>query len=196
MTPSRKGYVVRLAAVAVSAMTVVALVGCGSEEGPSGQQSPSTPPSTQPSADATSTAEPQAIEVNGAQLQVPANWSVKGGGTQRATLSVPEDESGTSYGTGVFNADITLAADTEALAKVRANAAGGDAKRLPDVEFGGQSFFHLRELHGGVDSLDTYGTVIDGSEVTVAWGFNAELATREQIDGWINQVMPTFGFKG
>lgn len=180
----------------MSAMTAVVLVGCGSTEGPSGSPGSSTPPSVQPSADATPTGTPQAVEVNGAQLQVPADWSVKGGGTQRATLSVPEDTSGTSYGTGVFNADITLAADTEELAKVRANAAGGDAKRLPDVEFGGQSFFHLRELHGGVDSLDTYGAVINGSEVTVAWGFNAELATRQQIDGWINQVMPTFEFKG
>ena len=134
--------------------------------------------------------------MNGAQFQVPSNWSVKGGGTQRATLSTPEDASGTSTGTGIFNADVTLAENTEALAKVQANAAGGDAKRLPDVKFGGQTFFHFRELHGGVDSLDTYGTVLDGSEVTVAWGFNAELATREEIDGYINQVMPSFKFTG
>ncbi|NYI79876.1 hypothetical protein [Nocardioides panzhihuensis] len=177
-------------------MTTAALVGCGGAEGPSGSPRSSTPPSAQASADASPTAASRVVEVNGAQLRVPADWSVGGGGTQRATISVPEDESGTSYGTGVFNADITLASDTEELAMGRANVAGGDAKRLPDVEFGGQSFFHLRELHGGIDSLDTYGTVINGSEVTVAWGFNAELATREQIDGWINQVMPTFKFEG
>lgn len=109
---------------------------------------------------------------------------------------MPEDGSGTSYGTGVFNADLTLADDIEDLAKAAANAAGGDAERLPDIKFGGQTFFHLRELHGGIDSIDTYGTVVDGSEVTVAWNFNAELATREQIDAWINQVMPTFKFEG
>lgn len=192
MTRSRTGRVARLATAVVSAVTTAALAGCGSEEAPSDPQGPAT----SSSADATPAAEPQAVEVNGAQLQVPADWTVKGGGSQRANLTVPEDESGTSYGTGVFNADVTLAADTEQLAKARADAAGGDAKRLPDVEFGGQSFFHLRELHGGVDSIDTYGTVINGSEVTVAWNFNAELATREQIDTWINQVMPTVTFKG
>lgn len=142
-------------------------------------------------------AEPQVVEVNGAQLQVPSDWSVTSPSkTERATLNTPEDASGTSYGTGTFNADITLAEDTEELAKGRLKVAGSDAKRLPDVKFGGQTFFHIRELHGGVDSLDTYGTVIDGSEVTVAWGFNAKLATRKQIDGWINQVMPSFTFKG
>lgn len=115
--------------------------------------------------------------------------------TERATLGTPVDSSGTSYGTGTFNADITLAGDTEELAEGRLNVAGSDAKRLENVEFGGQTFFHIRELHGGIDSLDTYGTVIDGSEVTVAWAFNAELATREEIDGYINQVMPSFKFE-
>ncbi|MGY0387745.1 hypothetical protein ACWZJV_12305 [Nocardioides sp. WG-D5] len=177
-------------------MTTIALVGCGSAEGPSGSPNSTVSPSGQPSTDATPTGEPQSIEVNGAQLQAPPDWSVKGGGAQRATLSTPENASGTSTGTAIFNADITLAENTEALAKVQANAAGGDAERLPDVKFGGQTFFHYRELHGGVDSLDTYGTVIDGSEVTVAWGFNAKLTTREQIDGYINQVMPTFKFVG
>ncbi|MBC7279465.1 hypothetical protein [Nocardioides sp.] len=194
MTPPRTGHVVRLANVAVTALAVVALGGCGSAGGSSGSPSPSV--SAESSADATPTADLQSIKVNGAELQVPSDWSVKGGNTQRATLSVPEDASGTSYGTGVLNADITLADDLEDLAEVAANAAGGDAKRLPDVKFGGQTFFHLRELHDGVDSLDTYGTVINGSEVTVAWAFNAELATREEIDGWINQVMPTFTFNG
>lgn len=196
MTPSRTGYVVRFAAVAVSASAAVALVGCGSTGGSSGSPSRSAPHSATPSGEASSTAEPLAIEVNGAQLQVPSDWSVKGGGTQRATLSTPKDASGTSTGTGIVNADITLAENTEALAKVQANAAAGKAKRMPDVKFGEQKFFHYRELHGGVDSLDTYGTVLKGSEVTVAWGFNAKLATRKQIDGYINQVMPTFKFKG
>lgn len=135
--------------------------------------------------------------MNGAHIRVPSDWEVTAPSkTERATLNTPVDSSGTSYGTGTFNADITLAGDTEELAEGRLKVAGSDAKRLEDVKFGGQTFFHIRELHGGVDSLDTYGTVIDGSEVTVAWAFNAELATREQIDGYINQVMPSFKFVG
>ena len=93
---------------------------------------------------------------------MPSDWSVNGGGTQRATLTVPEDTTGTSYGTGVFNADVTLARNLDEFAKVATNAAGGDAKRLQDVEFGDQTFFHLRELHGGIDSIDTYGALVGG----------------------------------
>ena len=195
MTASRTGRAARLTATVAAALAAVVLGGCGGDpEGTSG----SATPSPSPPESATSSEQPgetQAVEVNGAQLEVPAGWIVTAPSTsERATLGAPKDASGHSYGSGIFNADITLADDTEDLAESQSKVAP-KAKRLPDVTFAGQTFFHFRELEGA-ESLDTYGTVIDGSEVTVAWGFNSKLATREQIDEYINQVMPSFEFVG
>ena len=197
MTSSRTHYAGRFAGIVGSALTVAVLAGCGSASDDPSKTADPSPSGVESTDSAEQPPESQVVEVNGAQLQVPSDWEVTAPSkTERATLNTPVDSSGTSYGTGTFNADITLAGDTEELAEGRLKVAGPDAKRLEDVKFGGQTFFHIRELHGGIDSLDTYGTVIDGSEVTVAWAFNAELATREQIDEYINQVMPTFKFVG
>ncbi|MEU4451324.1 hypothetical protein AB0F44_08335 [Nocardioides sp. NPDC023903] len=176
-------------------MAAVVLGGCGGDpEGTSESATPSPSP-TESTAPSEQPGETQAVEVNGAQLEVPADWIVTAPSTsERATLGAPKDASGHSYGSGIFNSDITLADDTEDLAESQSRVAP-KAKRLADVTFAGQTFFHFRELEGA-ESLDTYGTVIDGSEVTVAWGFNSKLATREQIDEYINQVMPSFKFVG
>lgn len=64
-------------------------------------------------------------------------------------------------------------------------------ERLPNVTFGGLTFYHVR----GEDSatwLDDYGTVSDGQRVTVLWHFNRGMVDRKQTDELINQVMPTF----
>lgn len=197
MTSSRTRSGGRLAGIVGSVVTVAVLAGCGSASDDPSKTADPTSSGVESTDSAEQPPETQVVEVNGAQLKVPSDWDVTAPSkTERASLSTPADSSGTSYGTGTFNADITLAADTEELASGRLKVAGSGAKRLKDVEFGGQKFFHIRELHGGIDSLDTYGTVIEDSEVTIAWAFNAELATREQIDGYINQVMPTFEFVG
>lgn len=195
MTASRTGCAARLTAIVAAALAVVALGGCGGDPGgTSGSATPSPSP-TESTAPSEQPKQTQVVEVNGAQLEVPADWIVTAPSTsERATLGAPKDASGHSYGSGIFNADITLADDTEDLAESQSKVAP-KAKRLPDVTFADQTFFHFRELEGP-ESLDTYGTVIEGSEVTIAWGFNSELATRKQIDGWINQVMPTFKFVG
>lgn len=195
MTASRTGRAARLTATIVAALVVVVLGGCGGDpEGTSGSETPSPSPTESP-VPSEQPDEAQVVEVNGAQLEVPADWIVTAPSTsERATLGAPKDASGHSYGSGIFNADITLADDTEDLAESQSKVVP-DAKRLPNAKFGGQTFFHFRELEGA-ESLDTYGTVIKGSEVTVAWGFNSKLATREQIDGYINQVMPSFKFVG
>ena len=109
-------------------------------------------------------------------------------------VSAPDDELGYSPGFGILNADITLAENTEELATAATNGESG-TKRLPNVKFGGVTFFHIRRGND-TNTFDTYGTVIGDSEVTVAWTFINEFANAEQRDELINQAMQTFKFEG
>lgn len=108
-------------------------------------------------------------------------------------IRAPEDDLGYSPGFGLLDADITLSEDTEALASNAMKQQG--AKRLPDVEFGGVTFFHVREGND-TNTFDTFGAVVDGSRVTVVWTFLNDLASPKQIDELVNQVMPSFKFEG
>lgn len=113
-------------------------------------------------------------------------------------LRAPKDADGYSPGSGIFDADMTLSADTDQLATSALEILKGsmpNAKRLPDVKYAGVTFYHLRS-DDDVNSYDEYGAVIGESEASVAWTFINEFATREQIDELINQVMPSFEFEG
>lgn len=113
-------------------------------------------------------------------------------------IGAPKDADGYSPGFGVFDASLTLAADTDELAETALKILKGskpEAKRLPDVEYGGVTFYHLRSTND-VNSYDEYGAVIGESEASVAWTFINDFASRAQMDELINQVMPTFKFEG
>lgn len=64
-------------------------------------------------------------------------------------------------------------------------------ERLPDVTFGGVTFYHVRGQDSGT-WLDDYGTVNDSQLTTVVWHFKRGMVDRKQADALINQVMPTF----
>ena len=179
----------RLAAVVGSGAIAVALGACGASESP--HEPASSAPVEESTTSSQSPAETQVAEVNGAQLTAPSNWKVEQG-QARVIVSAPKDDRGYSPGFGLLDADVTLAESTDVLAS---DVMKPGAKRLADVEFGGAKFFHVRE-RDDTNTIDTYGTVVDGSEVTVAWTFINDMATPKQIDELVNQVMPTFKFKG
>lgn len=193
MTRSRTRPSLRLATIASAAAVALALTSCGG-----GSDEPSDPNTTvPPSSPAVSESsagqdEGKVAEINGAQLQPPTGWTVeqKDGSP---IVSAPDDEFDYSPGFGILNADITLAENTKELAKATSTESG--AKRLPDVKFGGVTFFHIRRGND-TNTFDTYGTVIGDSEVTVAWTFINELANAEQRDELINEAMQTFKFNG
>lgn len=113
-------------------------------------------------------------------------------------IGAPEDADGYSPGFGIVDAGTTLAADTDELATTALKILKGskpDATRLPDVKYGGVTFYHLRSTND-VNSYDEYGAVIGDSDASVAWTFINDFASREQMDELINQVMPTFKFEG
>lgn len=113
-------------------------------------------------------------------------------------LRAPKDADGYSPGSAIFDADITLSTNTDELAGTALkvlSASKPNAKRLPDVEYAGVTFYHLRS-EDEVNSYDEYGAVIGDAEASVAWTFINEFASRKQIDELINQVMPTFKFEG
>ena len=199
MSRSRKSNLLQ-STVAICAILGAGLTACGSDDGPtsrgstaSASQSPdqSGAPSTEPAADW------QVAETGGAQLKAPADWNVRMDGATYV-LSSPKDSAGASVGRGILDVAPTLALSTDDLAKEAKSAAGGNYKkvtRLSDETFGGTPFFHVRGT-GGSLTYDHYGAVIGGDQVTITWTFNPDLANQEQIDTWINQVMPTFKFKG
>ena len=188
MTASRTGLAARsFAAIVGSVVIAVSVSACGgSGDDPDGTASA---PAAEESA---SPAESQLAEVNGAQLTAPANWKVEQG-QARVIVSAPKDDHGYSPGFGLLDADITLSESTEVLASDVMKQPG--AKRLANAKFGGVTFFHVRE-GDDTNTVDTYGAVVDGSEVTVAWTFINDMASPKQIDELVNQVMPTFKFKG
>ncbi|MER6970385.1 hypothetical protein ABT304_04965 [Nocardioides sp. NPDC000445] len=182
-----------LVAVAVAA-GVLTLTSCG---GGSGEPSdPDTAGASSSPTASESSVEPgtgEVAEINGAQLQPPSGWTVEVEDGS-PIVSAPDDELDYSPGFGILNADVTLADNTEELATAATDTAS-DAKRLADVKFGGVTFFHIRRSND-TNTYDTYGTVIEDSEVTVAWTFINDLADAKQRDALINQAMSTFKFKG
>lgn len=192
MTGSRTGFSRSLAAIAIAATTSLMLSSCGGGEEPSdpGTASSSTPASPESSSAAGGTA-----EIEGAQFTAPAGWEVR---TEDSSyvLGAPYDDHPT--GAGIFNTDSTLASDVDELAEAalsRVETAYPDGKRLPDVTYGGNTFFHLRGTNN-TERFDQYGTLAGDSAVVVAWSFNPEWVTREEADEFIEQVMPSFKYEG
>ncbi|MER7558132.1 hypothetical protein ABTZ46_14400 [Nocardioides sp. NPDC126508] len=185
----------------VATMTSLALCSCsGGSDEPSGHESPATASSgssagsESPSAPA---AEGETAELDGAQFTAPTGWYVKPEDGSYV-IGAPDDADGFSPGSGIFNVGTTLASDVDELAEAalsRVETAYPDGKRLPDVKYGGSTFFHLRGTND-TERFDHYGTVVGGSEVLVAWSFNPKWVTREETDELINQVMPSFKFEG
>lgn len=194
MTASRKGRTARrLAALATSVLAAVALSACGG-----GNDDPSEPPSSSTSATSDAPTEPtgapQVADQNGAQLSAPANWTVRF--DDPYWLIDAPGENGSSPGGAVLDADTaSLARNTDELADARMSAAGPGAKRLPDVKYGGYTFFHIREKND-TNTFENYGVLIDGRQVSVEWTFTNAFATPKEMDELINHVMPTFKFDG
>lgn len=193
MTASRTGPAARRFVAIACTVVLAAVVGAcgGSDDEPGG--TPSSPAAEESTANTESPTESQLAEVNGAQLAAPAEWEVEQAQSSRITISAPKDDLGYSPGFALLDADTTLSENTEALAASTLRQPG--AKRLADVEFGGVTFFHVREGND-TNTVDTYGAVIDGSAVTVTWTFLNDLASPKQIDELVNQVMPSFEFEG
>lgn len=177
----------------MSVVATAALSACGSGgDDPSKPPSPST--STTPDAPTESAVGPQVADQNGAQLSAPADWNVRFDDPYWLIDAPGED--GSSPGGAVLDADTaSLARNTEELAGARLNAAGPGAKRLPDVKYGGYTFFHIREAND-TNTFENYGTFIEGSQVSVEWTFTNAFANQKEIDELINQVMPSFKFEG
>ncbi|MDQ4113203.1 MAG: hypothetical protein M3306_19220 [Actinomycetota bacterium] len=196
MTGSRTGFPRSLTAIAVSAFTALVLCSCGGGDEPPGPDASSSPSS--PETSESSTAPGGAggtAEINGATLTAPAGWEVEFEDSSYV-LSAPDDDHPT--GSGIFNADVTLASDVNELAEAAMPGVKElfpDAKRLKDVTYGGTVFFHLRGSNN-TEVYDLYGAVVGDSEAEVAWSFNPEWVTRDEADEFINQVMPTFKFEG
>jgi predicted small lipoprotein YifL len=187
-----------MAALAALAALAAGLSACGSD-GPvgtepteSGAASPSESASADPASDW------KTAELEGTQFKAPPDWDVSLEDGVSYVLSSPKDELGYRAGRGIHNAGSALALSTDELAATSRDSVIGDyakVERLQDVKFGGTTFFHIRGS-GAAQTYDLYGALIGDIEVSVAWSFNPDLATREQIDGWINQVMPSFKFVG
>lgn len=192
MTPSRISLAARRSAsILGSVVFALAVSGCGSSVGDPGEAA-SSPVAGESATSAESPAESQLAEENGAQLTAPAGWKVEQEQASVA-ISAPKDDLGYSPGFGLLDADITLSENTQALASNVMKQPG--SKRLADVEFGGVTFFHVREGND-TNTFDTYGAVIDGTAVTVAWTFINDFASPKQIDELVNQVMPSFKYEG
>lgn len=198
MTGSRTLPSSRSAAAIVAALTAFTLCSCGaatdepsdpataSSGTPAGSASPTAP-----------TAEEKTAELEGAKFTAPSGWYVKPEDGSYI-IGAPDDADGFSPGSGIFNVGTTLASDVDQLAKAsigRVETAYPDGKRLPDVEYGGTTFFHLRGSNS-TEMFDQYGAVVGDSQVFVAWSFNPEFASRKEVDELISQVMPSFEFEG
>lgn len=191
MTASRRGLTTRrLAAITMAATASVVLCACGGgSDGPS-EPTSASPSVTQETSDAAG--ESQVADLEGAQVTAPADWKVEF--TDPHWIIDPPADDGGSAGGAVFDVDdVSLAEDTEELAVARLKAAGSDGKRLPDVKYGGVTFYHIRE-QTDVNRFDSYGALVDGSQVALEWTFIKDLASPEQIDRWIDQLMSTFKF--
>ncbi|NGN91596.1 hypothetical protein G5C66_02425 [Nocardioides sp. KC13] len=183
-----------MAALAALAALGVGLTACGNEN-PSGTEptgsgaaSPSETTSTEPAS------EWKVAELEGMQFKAPPDWSVSLEDGVSYVMGSPKDEQGYRAGRGIFNAGSSLALSLDELATTSRDNVIGDyskVERLKDVTFGGTTFFHIRGS-GEAQTYDLYGALVGDVEVSVAWSFNPDLATQKQIDGWINQVMPTF----
>lgn len=176
-----------------SVVLAVAVGACSGSGGDSGGTA-SPPASSEDSAMSTESPAPSLAELNGAQFTAPADWKVEF--TDPYWIIDPLADDGGSAGGAVFDVDdVSLAEDTEELAVARLKAAGADGERLSDVKYGGVTFYHIQE-QTDVNRFDSYGALVDGSQVVLEWTFIKALASPEQIDGWIDQLMSTFRFEG
>lgn len=171
---------------------------CGSDDRTRTEPTASGVASPSESASAEPASEWKTAELEGTQFKVPSGWdlSLEDGVTQ--VMAAPKDEQGNEPGFGLFDAGSTLAFSTDELATESRNNVIGDyskIERLQDEKFGGTTFFHIRGT-GENRTYDLYGALVGDIQVTVSWSFGVEMASRQQIDAWINQVMPTFRFEG
>ncbi|MFE6506511.1 hypothetical protein ACFVDI_10815 [Nocardioides sp. NPDC057767] len=198
MTGSRTLPSSRSAMAVVAAIASLVLCSCGG-----GADQPSDP-ATAPSGTAAGSESPTAptveektAELDGVKFTAPSGWYVKPEDGSYV-IGAPEDADGFSPGSGIFNVGTTLASDVDQLAKAaigRVETAYPDGKRLPDVKYGGTTFFHLRGSNSA-ETFDQYGAVVGDRQVFVAWSFNPEFVSRKEVDELINQVMPSFEFEG
>lgn len=156
--------------IAVTALTLVLLTGCGGN-------SSSTPDVTGPSSGATSspTADPSTgdptssvtpatghrLDVEGFSIRAPEGFDQELSALAR-TKGIADAKTGDQI-TVAWVTSIGQVPLTEAIRLARRNTIGGEElKRLPDVEFAGETFYRLA---GRIDRFqnEEYGAIIDGS---------------------------------
>lgn len=179
------------------ALLGVTLSACSSANGPD-EGATSSSPSREASASSAAPKDGWHTAVDeGGQFLVPPDWNVEKVATGHDLQAPLEREGGFRLGGGVFTSRPTLesatAIDDAAAARVAYDKKAGYDKvtRLPDVTFGGLTFYHVR-AEDPETWIDDYGTVSDGQRITVLWHFKRGLVDRKQTDELINQVMPTF----
>lgn len=184
--------------IALLVLLGLTLNACGTAESPA----EGTPSSSAATADPTdSSSDPNAgghpAEVDGGGFLVPPDWGVEKSDTGLNLQAPTQRQGGARVGGGSLasssNLDLPSAIDDAADSALAFHKNGSldKVERLPDVTFGGVTFYHVR----GDDSarwLDDYGTVHNGQLISVLWMFNRGMVDRKQTDEMINQVMTTF----
>lgn len=134
------------------------------------------------------------VSTDGAQLQVPADWSVSQEANGPAADPPPRaGSSGTSGGLSLHSKDDPLGTtDDDAKSSLGAAATGAKNKqRLPDLKVNGATVYHVRYDTAGA-WYDVYGTNVDGRSYTALWQFSKSDVSRAEVDKLINPVMATF----
>lgn len=188
--------------ISTSTAIVVALLGvtvsaCNATDGPKKGSTPSATPSEGSTADAEPNPDWQTASEEGGRFSVPPDWNIEKVATGHNLQAPLESEGGFRFGGGIFTSRPTLdsatAIDDAAESRLTYDKEAGYDKveRLPDVIYGGLTFYHVR-AEDPETWVDDYGTVSDGQRVSVLWNFKRGLADRAQADGMIDQVMKTF----
>ncbi|MBC7279171.1 hypothetical protein [Nocardioides sp.] len=197
-TRARTRHLVSTSVVAVVALLGATLSACSSAEDPDEGATSSASPSREPSESSAGPTDGWHTAADeGGQFLVPPDWNVEKVATGHNLQAPVEGEGGFRLGGGILTSRPTLesatAIDDAAAARVAYDKKAGYDKvtRLPDLTFGGLTFYHVR-AEDPETWIDDYGTVSDGQRVTILWQFKRELVDRKQTDELINQVMPTF----
>lgn len=182
-------------------LTVAALAagaGCGaSSSNPPSAHQPNTSHDASTAASSTSAKTPAGstpAKIGKGELFLPEGWSAAAQ-NGRLNIDAPQGSYLTKPGTAAFASGATPRANTEEDAKGHLTTfrAGGyqNVKRLPDVTYGGVTFYHIQAENAGA-WIDDFGAVHDGYATNVWWTFLRGVIDRKGTAKLIDQVMPTF----
>lgn len=183
----------RFIAVAATSTLLASITACGGKtDSPGADPSSNASPATSASPTG-STAASQVAALEGGQVLVPADWTFEDGGSG-LILQPPKSSGGVRPGSGAFRSSSTLAYEDEldAAAEVDLESLGGydRVQRLPDVRFGGVTFYHI-QAEDDATWVDKFVAIHNGRQFSIRWLFT-HVIERKRATELINQVMPTF----